>query len=148
MLCTASASEAPRSGFGIPSPAGVAATTISRERGTFTCTIRKAMSWLTTSRQLVISWLGVTVSCSDANCRSVWVSLVVGRRVWFIIQVHCEYKTKQKGAISASGRAFSGILRRVVPRPPLGRGGTFFRSPCVFTQLKTSQVQPTHNHTH
>ena len=52
------------------------------KRVTFTTSITRAVSWLTLSRQLVISWLGVQVSCSGANYPTIflcWVSLFVGR---------------------------------------------------------------------
>ena len=46
----------------------------------------RGVSWLTNSCQLVISWLGISVSCGGANYPTifhVWVSSLVGRLVWY-----------------------------------------------------------------
>ena len=59
-------------------------------------------SWLSVSRSLpgifrlarylVISSLGTTVCCSGANHLAVWVSMFVGRLVWFTIVSLCTMK--------------------------------------------------------
>ena len=46
----------------------------------------RAVSWLTNSCQLVISWLGIVVSCGGAIYPAIFhirVSLLVGRLVWY-----------------------------------------------------------------
>ena len=46
----------------------------------------RAVSWLTDSRQLVISWLGIVVTCGSANHLTLfylWGSFLVGRLAWY-----------------------------------------------------------------